>query len=352
MDTLTHGLAGSVLARSASDRAGARAALAVGVIAAMLPDLDILYLRTRLDYLRYHRGWTHSFVVLPVFALLVALAAKLVFRRARLGTLWLFAAIGIGSHIFFDWITSFGTMFFFPLSRHRYSLDWIFILDPFFTGIAAATLLGTVVWRARGRAVASAGTAALGLYVALCAAMHAEAIRIWKRLDHPPQGVQTAALPQFLSPFRWLGLSDHPDSVHAGFFDLGPFARGVSDPRPPERLSEILRSLSDFYPPPERMTIRRFPKPPPSAALETARALPEVEAYLRFARFPRATLRIEPDGGAVILWEDLRFLPWFSGPWELDGRGSLRRNPFLYRVRLDAAGRAVESAVVNSFHLP
>ena len=352
MDTLTHGVAGSVLTRSLARRPGARAALFTGLVAAMLPDLDILFLRTRLDYLRFHRGWTHSFVALPVFSLAVAALLRLILRRARLSTLWLFAAVAIVSHILLDWITSFGTMFFFPLSHHRYSLDWIFILDPFFTGIAAATLLGTVVWRARGRAVASAGAAALALYVALCAAMHERAIGIWKRLDRPPQGVRVAALPQFLSPFRWLGLSDDPDSVHAGFFDLGPFARGVSDPRPPERLSEILRSLSDFYPPPERMTIRRFPKAPMSAALDTARALPDVEAYLQFARFPRATLRLEPDGGAVILWEDLRFLPWFSGPWELDGRGSLRRNPFLYRVRLDAAGRAVESAVVNSVHLP
>ena len=114
MDTLTHGLAGSVLARSLTDRPGAKAALSIGLVAAMLPDLDILFLSTRLDYLRYHRGWTHSFVVLPFFSLTLALAARLVFRRANLATLWLFAGVGIASHILFDWITSFGTMFFFP----------------------------------------------------------------------------------------------------------------------------------------------------------------------------------------------------------------------------------------------
>ena len=119
VDTLTHGLAGSVLARSATERPGARAALAIGLVAAMLPDLDILFLSDRLSYLRYHRGWTHSFVVLPFFALAVALASRLLFRRARLATLWLFAGIGIGSHILLDWITSFGTMFFFPLSHRR-----------------------------------------------------------------------------------------------------------------------------------------------------------------------------------------------------------------------------------------
>ncbi len=50
--------------------------------------------------------------------------------------LWFYAAVGVLSHIVFDWITSFGTMFWTPLSRARYSLDWVFILDPIFSGIA------------------------------------------------------------------------------------------------------------------------------------------------------------------------------------------------------------------------
>ncbi|HTO75652.1 MAG TPA: metal-dependent hydrolase [Thermoanaerobaculia bacterium] len=348
MDTVTHGLAGSVLARSASDRPGARAALAVGLIAAMLPDLDILYLRTRLDYLRYHRGWTHSFVVLPVFALLVALAARLVFRRTRLATLWLFAAIGIGSHILFDWITSFGTMFFFPISQHRYSLDWVFILDPIFTGLPAISLIGALVFRKHSRVIAAAGSAALMLYVAFCAVQHFRALEAWQRADQPPLGSRVAALPQFLSPFRWLGLSDRGDAVDVGFFDVGPFARGTANPRPPQRFKEIFASLADFYPPIARVRIQTFPQPPPSPALSAARAREDVEAYLHFARFPRAVVRSEADGGTEIVWEDLRFLPWFAGPWQVDAKGVLRRRPFLFRVRLDAAGRTIESGVVSN----
>ncbi|MGH9366764.1 MAG: hypothetical protein ACRD3M_03710, partial [Thermoanaerobaculia bacterium] len=181
--------------------------------------------------------------------------------------------------------------------------------------------------------------------------LHARALDEWRRRDRPPEGARSAVLPQFLSPFRWLGLTEHADSVHVAFFDVGPFARGVADPRPPARLAEVLQSLSDFYPPPERMRVRRFPKPPSSAALEAARALPDVEAYLRFARFPRATVRPASGGGTVIVWEDLRFLPWFAGPWGVDGNGALRRRPLLYRVRLDAAGRALESAVVRTLSL-
>ena len=350
MDTISHGLAGSVLVRSASERPGARAALLLGMVAAMWPDLDFLFLHDRLDYLRNHRGWSHSFVYLPVFALALALLAKAAFRKVRLTTLWLFAAIGIASHILFDWITSFGTMFLVPVTRHRFSLDWVFILDPFFTGICLVGLAGAVIARARARRIAAIASALLGVYILFCASIHARALAVWKRIDRPSPGANVAVLPQFLSPFRWLGLSEHPGEVHAAFFDVGPFARGVADPKEPGRfaISEILRSLADYYPPPDRLVLQRFPEPPESRALAAALEMPEVRTYLAFARFPLATVHSQVDGGAVITWEDLRFLPWFTGPWVRDRAGRMEREPFVYRVRLDAAGRAVERGFVQS----
>ena len=348
MDTLTHGLAGSVLTRSLTQRPGARQALLLGAFAGMFPDCDFLFMADRMSYLRNHRGWTHSFVALPVFALALALIARLAFRRARLSRLWVFCAAGIASHILLDWITSFGTMFFAPLSRTRYSLDWVFILDPILTGTAALALAAALVWRERARAIAAAGTTVLVVYITFCAVQHGRALAAWRRIDAPTAGVRIAVLPQFLSPFRWLGLSDRDGEVHAAFFDIGPFARGTPNPRPPEHFSEILRSLSDFYPPPARAVILPFRKPPESRLLAAARALPDVKTYLAFARFPLATVDAEPDGGAAITWEDLRFLPWFSGPWQTDRKTGLRREPFVYRLRLDAAGRPVERGFVVS----
>ncbi len=347
MDTISHGIAGSVLARSFARRPGARAALVVGMVAAMIPDLDFLFVSTRLDYLRDHRGWTHSLLLLPFLSLALALAAKPLLTAARFSTLWLFAALGVGSHILTDWITSFGTMFWTPASRVRHSLDWVFILDPIFTGIVLATLVVAATFRERGRRIAAAGSALLALYILFCGVLHARALEAWRRMDHPPPGAHVAALPQFLSPFRWLGLSEHDNEVHVAFFDIGPFARGVDDPRPPRRWAEILRSLSDFYPPPERARIRRFDKPSESKFLEAARALPEIELYLAFARFPLETVYPSGDGGATVIVQDLRFLPWFSGPWEPGGAEGIRRQPFVYRVRFDGGLRAVERGFVR-----
>ena len=347
MDTVTHGIAGSMLGRSLSDGVGARTALVVAGAAAMLPDLDFLYIRSRLDYLSEHRGWTHSFLVMPFLALAVALVAKLFARRARLAALWALAAVGITSHIVFDWITSFGTMFWTPVSRTRHSLDWVFILDPWFTGIGLATLGLSFLFRERGRRVAVGGSVLLFAYIGFCAWQHARALEIWRRMDAPPAGASVAVLPQFLSPFRWLGLTERADEVHVAFFDIGPFAAGTADPRPPRRWTEVLSSLRDFYPPPERATIRRFPRPPDSPALEAARALPDIAVYMAFARFPLETVQATGDGGTEVVVQDLRFLPWFTGPWERGGESGIRRQPFVYRVRLDGAMRAVERGFVR-----
>ncbi len=347
MDTVTHGIAGSMLGRSLSERSGARAALVVAAVAAMLPDLDFLYIRSRLDYLSEHRGWTHSFLVMPFLSLAVALVTRLFARRARLVVLWGWAAVGVASHILFDWITSFGTMFWTPVSRARYSLDWVFILDPWFTGISLATLVLALALPTRGRRIAATGSVLLAAYIGFCALLHARALAIWRGMDAPPPGANVAVLPQFLSPFRWLGLTERKDEIHAAFFDIGPFAKGSPSPRPPEHWSEVLSSLRDYYPPPDRATIRRFDRPPDSPALEAVRALPDIGVYMRFARFPLETVSPTRDGGTEVVVQDLRFLPWFTGPWERGGQSGIRRQPFVYRVRVDAALHAVERGFVR-----
>jgi hypothetical protein len=196
--------------------------------------------------------------------------------------------------------------------------------------------------------LSSLGALVLLAYVALCAILHARALAVWKRMDAPPDSANVAVLPQFLSPFRWLGLSDRGNELHASFFDIGPFATGNPSPRPPTGFTDILRSLQDFYPPPDRARIQRFSKPLPSAALSQAEKLPDVRTYLDFARFPIATVRPAPDGTTSVFFQDLRFLPWFTGPWQRERGIRFRREPFVYRVRLDRAGRALEGSFVGS----
>ena len=59
--------------------------------------------------------------------------------------------------------------------------------------------------------------------------------------------------------------------------------------------------------------------------------------YLGFSRFPAARAVVSPDGTAMVSWTDMRFT---ARPLRLDQ--TLRRDPFVAIVRLDAAGRIVE----------
>jgi hypothetical protein len=144
-----------------------------------------------------------------------------------------------------------------------------------------------------------------------------------------------------------MGLSETDGEIHVAFFDIGPFARGVDDPQPPKRWRDVLKSLADFYPPPARARIQRYAKPPSTKLLDAARRIPDWQVYLDFARFPLETVYPEPDGGATVILQDLRFLPFFSGPWEPDQVQGIRRQPFVFRVRLDPALRAVELGFVR-----
>ena len=82
MDNLTHTLTGVMLARAGLNRFVPRATLLLA-IAANAPDVDIVsWFGGPLTYLRYHRGWTHTCLLLPVMALLPALLVFFL-ERAR-----------------------------------------------------------------------------------------------------------------------------------------------------------------------------------------------------------------------------------------------------------------------------
>src|SRR5262249_56244483 len=97
---------------------------------------------------------------------------------------------------------------------------------------------------ARGGRAGGGSCMAVGLYILCCAMLHYRALEAWRGLDRPPAGATVGALPQFLSPFRWLGLSEEGREVHAAFFDVGPFARGSGHPHPPLPMSQRLSTPS------------------------------------------------------------------------------------------------------------
>jgi inner membrane protein len=230
MDNITHSLTGALAAKlishtsSEEKKRNERTVFWLLVVSANLPDIDLL-LRWVYDYFFYvvaHRGITHSLVFAPVLALLPAVAFYHFSRLKNFSLLWLIALLGIVVHICFDVITSFGTRIFAPLSSQRYSLDWMFIIDPFFTGMLALTMILQQRLRQKSRIITRGGFVLACLYLLAEILSHNIATANIERAiaERNINAVHFSAIPQPLSIFRWNGLIQTDDGVHQAFFSI------------------------------------------------------------------------------------------------------------------------------------
>ena len=173
MDTITHGIVGALAGKAlfagrdvpagiagdakphALSSATARAAIVACTLGSMFPDIDMFagpLARNPLAIMEWHRNVTHSAVILPLWALLLAavsipLGRWLKWETPPFWTLFAIYAVGIGTHIFLDLVTSFGTMVWSPLRYSRPAWDWIFIIDLTVTGIALVPQLAAWCYR-------------------------------------------------------------------------------------------------------------------------------------------------------------------------------------------------------------
>lgn len=145
MDIITQGLLGSTVAQAAySKRLGKKAAL-FGLLIGLLPDFDIISgLGGAWASLKYHRGPTHSVLVLAALALPTGWLCK---RLARCeGNLkdWVgLAFLSLVTHPIIDLFTSYGTNIIWPVSNKRFALDALPIIDPIYSlPLLIATIAG------------------------------------------------------------------------------------------------------------------------------------------------------------------------------------------------------------------
>jgi membrane-bound metal-dependent hydrolase YbcI (DUF457 family) len=210
MDNITHGLTGALIGYCGFRQHGGRAALWTAIAAAEFPDIDILMAPLGSEiYFRWHRSFTHSALLLPFWAALVAGAIWLIAGRKNFRLLFAASVAGIASHLALDWITNYGTMLLWPLSDARFALSWVFILDPY-----VWAMLGLALWamlRARQPAAAPVGLAIVGAYVLVCGGSHWDALRTAAK---PPGTQMLAAFAQPMKPFRWTIIRAETDRIH------------------------------------------------------------------------------------------------------------------------------------------
>ncbi|MDQ6987888.1 MAG: metal-dependent hydrolase [Mariprofundaceae bacterium] len=274
VDPLTHALSGAMLARALPKKPLAKTQIALLVLLTMIPDADfVLKIISDTTYLEYHRGITHSLLILPLWTwLFYALLSK---TQASIPA-WLIGA-AIALHIGLDLITSFGTMILAPFSDWRAALDLVFIIDPLFTACLLLPLLGAAVFRRQARVF---GLCALFLmlgYLALSTWTHQRAMLVVRHAH--PHAISHAALPLPFSPFHWQLIASYPDHyVRAGINLLPSF--------PGSAIFFSAAFVKTYMPPLNEEKQLRWQTLPAMRAVQHIEGLPGVAFYLWFARFP------------------------------------------------------------------
>jgi membrane-bound metal-dependent hydrolase YbcI (DUF457 family) len=389
MDPITHVITGALLGKAYfSEREyepkGRVAVLAV-TFGALFPDVDIFFevlSRDPLAIAKIHRGFTHSFVGLPLFAgVLTWLTRWLVRRIGREcpSTAVLFAAyaVGIASHIVLDGMTSFGTRMWMPISNARVAWDLLFIIDLSLTALVLLPQVAAWVYRIRARhALRAAGMWAFFSLAALGAWKAAQATGF----PYSPWGVVVtslllAALLFIPSLHAWgfgvarttwcragvyvmlaylvaCGIAHHAalDRVKT-FAEANQLAveRMGALPIPPSLLdwTGLIRANDGVYS--ARFDLRDSQPPvfestadsAPNRYIATARELPDVRRYLSFARFPMIHFE-QLDGRNIVEFSDLRFF----------NRRSKRPSSFTFKVVFDSEGKVLEEGWTGALTYP
>jgi inner membrane protein len=300
MDNVCHTLVGAAFGEAGLKRR-TRFGSATLMIAANLPDLDVLVFATDVPSVAFRRGWTHGTVaqlLLPIAltAIMVALGrarpARYDATPVRVGALLLLSYVGVLSHVGLDLLNTYGIRLLMPFDGRWFYGDAVFIIDPWLW-----LALGVGLWFARRRGTPSAARHALIVAVVYIAAMSVTA-RLAHDVVHEAWQTARGAEPHNLmvgpspvTPLRRQVIVDAGSHYETGTLEWFP-ARVTFDP------ARVLKHDGD---------------PRVTQARESA----HIRGFLVWSRFPVWALEDTPDGTRVTV-SDMRFA----------GRGS----PFIQTV--------------------
>jgi inner membrane protein len=184
VDNLAHTLVGVAAARAGLSRRYGRGTTLTVAVASNLPDLDALYAWwDGWDRFMLRRTHTHALLTLPILAALLALVLRARYRHIPWKALFGLSMLGLLLHDFFDLVNSFGVVLLWPLTRARFELASVFIVDPWIWGLGLAPLAAGLFLREEAARIRlyRASLAGLGLYVLLCLGAHARATSVLPR---------------------------------------------------------------------------------------------------------------------------------------------------------------------------
>jgi inner membrane protein len=225
MDNICHTLVGVAAARAGLNTT-TRFATATLAISANLADIDVLAFATGIPAVALRRGWTHGVLAQALLPLAFAYAVHAWSRRkgepARLGWLIFLSYFGVLTHVFLDWLNSYGVRLLMPFSDQWFYGDALFIIDPWLWLVLG---LGVVFARRGRRWPSRAALTVSTIYIAvmLVSARAARGVvedRWIEAMGSAPQKLMVGPAP--VDPFRKSIIVDTGDTYMRGTFSWYP----------------------------------------------------------------------------------------------------------------------------------
>ena len=323
MDTITHSLLGALVVRAAFPAQQSkhpltnRQRLLAGAVAGAFPDID--YIASWVDPMIYltlwHRSITHSFVMLPLWALLAGVTLSFVFRqRHEWRYLSMLAGVSLLSHIASDLITVYGTQVIAPLSSWRASIGITFIIDPWFTLVVLVGFISAC--KSTSNRLPYASLVVLFAYVLLQGGLKQHALSIAR--EHVQREgiseIRIAAFPQPFSPFNWKIIVEADEYYDISYVNLSGGYATVEDE------AGFWDKVRNTYRTPEEMNWKRQGKfgdaGPEAERVEILWHNEQLDYFRHFAELP-VLYRIDQGMDKSCVWfTDLRYvLPYMTPPF-------------------------------------
>jgi inner membrane protein len=297
------------MGRAGLNRKTALATLTL-TLAAEAPDLDVIgRFRGPAFAFAHHRGFTHSFVGVPIDALAVVGFVYLLWRLRgrktkdpkmppRWGILFLYACLGGLSHILLDFTNNYGVRPLWPFSEKWYSWDIVFIVEPVMLALLGLGLTAPLLFSLidkeigarrrspRGRVAATLALVGVVLMWGLRDYEHRRAVDALEgRTYNGEDPLRVSAYPKWIDPFHWDGVVETP-----AFFAMAP-----------------VNSLGPEVDPEGRLEIRYKPEETPVTLGAKNSYIGRV--YLDWAQYPITETDPLEGGqqGYIVYFQDLRY---------------------------------------------
>lgn len=227
MDSLTQILLGASVAELVIGRAIGRRAALYGAALGTLPDLDVLIpFGGPVEDFTYHRGFSHSLIVMTAAAPVIGWALWKLQRLASLRKWAVMVWLVLVTHALLDAATVYGTQLFWPVSEYPASGSMLFIIDPAYTvwlllGVLCVVIMNRTRWT--GYRLNAAGLVLSCAYVAWSVGAKAHVTGVAAR-SLEAQGITYTRLLSTPAPFNtllWRFVAMHPDGNYSeGYLSL------------------------------------------------------------------------------------------------------------------------------------